>query len=100
VGGCWTVKGCSDTLHLIRHAFPGRDDLIEQAYRRNRPFKELCDDYRRCVLALERWKQEENNQTGRRISEYAELLGQLAAEIGTWVQAMETCSYGPRGGSP
>lgn len=85
-----------DTPSLIRASFPGRDQLIERAYRGNRPFRELCDDYRKCVVALERWKQREANQPVPRWHEYTELLAELRGEIQTWLEAMETGSYASR----
>jgi hypothetical protein len=85
-----------ETLRLLREGFPGRDRLVERAYRDNRPFRELCDDYRRCRAALESWRQRENENTDERSREYTELLADLAAEIEVWLQAMETGSYGPR----
>jgi len=87
----------SKTLSLIRDSFPGRDQLIENAYRDNRPFRDLCDDYRKCVRALERWKQLEANGTGPRRQEYTELLAELRGEIQTWLEAMETGSFASRG---
>lgn len=77
------------SLNLLRAEFPGRDRLIEQAYHHNLPFRELCDDYRKCVIALERWKRLETNGTGQRREEYTELLGELRGEIQTWLEAME-----------
>ena len=86
-----------ETVSLILASFPGRDQLIERAYRGNRPFRELCDDYRKCVVALERWKQREANQPVPRWQEYTELLAELRGEIQTWLEAMETGSYTSRG---
>lgn len=87
----------SKTLSLIRDSIPGRDQLIENAYRDSRPFRDLCEDYRKCVRALERWKQLEANGTGPRRQEYTELLAELRGEIQTWLEAMETGSYTSRG---
>jgi len=85
-----------ETLRLLREGFPGRDPIVERAYRDNRPFRELCDDYRRCRAALESWRQREDENTDERSREYTELLAELAAEIEVWLQAMETGSYGSR----
>jgi len=91
------MKRPRGTLSLIQAAFPGRERLIERAYSDNRPFRELCDDYRKCVGALERWKQLESDRPVERSHEYTELLGELRSEIETWLQAMETGSYGTSG---
>ena len=87
----------ANALNLIRELFPGRDRLIENAYRDNLVFRDLCDDYRKCFRALERWSQLEANGTGPRRQEYTELLDELRGEIQTWLEAMETGSYATRG---
>jgi len=91
------VKPHPDTLSLIREMCPGRDQLIERAYRGNRPFRELCRDYRKCFVALERWKEEDPGHAVPRRQEYTELLGELRGEIQTWLEAMEMGSYTSRG---
>ena len=86
----------ADALNLIRELFFGRDRLIENAYRDNLVFRDLCDDYRKCFRALERWKQLEANGTGPRRQEYTELLDELRGEIQVWLEVMETGSYTSR----
>ena len=75
----------SDTLRLIQTSFPGREDLIGDAFRDQR-FRELCEDYRRCDAALDRWKQETGAGITVRINEYSELLTDLGEEIESWLQ--------------
>ena len=84
------MKERPEALGLIQTEFPGWDRLIENAYRNNRPFRELCNDYRRCVAARERWQRLESNQPVPRWQEYRELLGELRSEIQTWLEAMES----------
>ena len=84
------MKAFPQARSLIQAEFPGRDHLIENAFRNNRPFRELCTDYRRCVAARERWQRLESNQPVPRWREYAELLGELRSEIQTWLEAMES----------
>ena len=79
----------SETLRLIHTSFPGRDDLIEDAFRDQR-FQELCEDYRRCDVALDRWKRETGAGTTVRLEEYSELLKELGQEIETWLEDAET----------
>jgi hypothetical protein len=78
------------TLSLIQTSFPGRDQVIERAYHEHRSFRELCDDYRKCVVTIQRWKQLELDQPVQRSQEYAELLGELRSEIQTWLEAVES----------
>ena len=90
---CNTVKKPPETLNLIQTEFPGRDRLIENAYRDSRPFRELCDDYRKCVAARDRWHRLEGNQPVPRWQEYHELLGELRSEIQTWLEAVESSHF-------
>ena len=84
------MKAIRSSLNLIQTEFPGRDRLIESSYRNNRPFRELCDDYRKCVEARDRWQLLESNQPVPRWQEYNELLGELRSEIQTWLETMES----------
>jgi hypothetical protein len=89
-----------DTPSLIMSAFPGRDALIERAYRESGSFRDLCRDYRNCAAALERWRQSDDATSPARAREYANLLGELEAEIGGWLEACEAGMTGTVGGRP
>jgi hypothetical protein len=86
-----------DTPSLIMRAFPGRDALIERAYRESVSFRDLCRDYRNCAAALERWRRSEDAMSAMRSQEYAELLGVLEAEIATWLEARGAGGLGTAG---
>lgn len=89
-----------DIPKLIAGDFPGRDALIDRAYRESRSFRGLCGDYRRCAAALERWRRSDDDESPAREREYADLLQQLAGEISSWLEAVETGSTpSRRGGS-
>jgi hypothetical protein len=88
------------TDSLIRSAFPGHDSLIERAFRENRAFRELCQDYRACAVALERWRRLQGEEPSSRAREYAELLAQLGSEIASWIEGMESVSTPLRPGGP
>jgi hypothetical protein len=83
----------SETLTLIRASFPGRDRLIERAFRENQSFRDLCRDYRVCVAALHRFERLAAAEAPHRWQEYADLQIKLGDEIQTWLEAMQT---GPR----
>jgi hypothetical protein len=89
----------ADTLTLIRASFPDRDQLIEDAFRDSRSFRDLCEDYRRCVGALHHWKQLTADEAPPRWQEYTELLVELGREIQTWLEAMEIGSSHSSGGA-
>ena len=91
------MKPGTDTLTLIRASFPGRDLVIERAFRESRSFRDLCEDYRRCVAALDRWKKSQVTEAPFRRQEYTELLLELGREIQTWLESMETGSPSSRG---
>ena len=86
-----------DTPELIASAFPGREALIDRAYRESGSFRDLCRDYRSCAQALERWRRMNGDKPLSRAREYVELLSQLGGEIGACLEAMESVS-GPRRG--
>ena len=89
----------TDTLTLIRASFPHHDKVITRAFRENRSFRELCEDYRRCVAALHRWKKRQATEPPPRWKEYAELQVELGDEIQTWLEAVDSGSHRPgRGG--
>jgi hypothetical protein len=69
---------------LVKKAFPDHHQAIERAYDEHPSFRELCQDYRQCSLALARWRQDRDPAPMQRSREYAELLDELANEIRTW----------------
>jgi hypothetical protein len=75
------------TPSLVMSAFPGRDALIERAYRESGSFRDLCADYRKCAAAVERWRRS-GGVSCARAGEYTELLDELAAEIEAWLDAV------------
>ena len=89
----------SETLTLIRASFPGRDRLIERAYRDNESFRALCRDYRACVVAVHRFKRQRAATSPPRWQEYAELRVELGDEIQAWLEAMDNGSSHPGGGA-
>lgn len=89
-----------DTLDLIQSTFPGQDRLIGQAFKENRSFHELCEDYRRCVAVLERWKEPTGAEASQRREEYNDLLVELGQEIQSWLEEMGRTTSPPTGASP
>ena len=83
----------TETLRLIQTLFPGREDLVEDAFRDPR-FRDLCEDYSRCDAALHRWKQLTTAESVPRRQEYTELLADLGREIETWLEAMDIAPGG------
>ena len=87
-----------DTPSLIAGEFPGRDELIGCAYRENRSFRDLCQDYSECAAALEGWRRSDDDASSLRAREYAELLGELESEIELFLESLESESTPMRQG--
>jgi len=83
---------------LVRAAFPGHDSLVDRLFRDHEGFRELCDDYRRCAVALDRWQRLNGDDPSARGREYAALLTELAVEIETWLEAIQNEDLRPKGG--
>jgi hypothetical protein len=77
---------------MIADEFPGRESLIDHAYRESRSFRDLCRDYRRCAEAFERWRRSDDDASSARTGEYTELLSQLGSELESWLEAVESGS--------
>jgi len=91
--GRGTVNPALDTLSLIRADFPDQDELVERAYRSNGSFHDLCNDYRKCLRAVDQWEGQDANVSAQRRQEYMQLLEELRGEIQAWLEVMETGSF-------
>lgn len=78
-----------DARSLVTHSFPGLEALIEDAYRTSPSFRDLCQDYRNCTLALERWRRQSGDEPSQRAKEYAELLAELTVEVRSWLDELQ-----------
>jgi len=77
-----------DARSLIKSAFPGHDSLVDRACRESASFRDLCQDYRNCAVALERWRRLSDDEPSPRVHEYTELLAELAEEIASCLAGM------------
>ena len=80
------MKLDNDARILIRNAYPGRGDLIDLGLRDNPAFRELCEDYCSCAIALEKWRGTPGSTYLERVQEYEELLAELVKEIEDWLE--------------
>ena len=69
------------SLFLVMQRFPSDKDCLGRLYQYSKPFQALCDDYRKCVDAIEYWSRSESSKAGERVSEYKELKDSLEDEI-------------------
>lgn len=78
------------TITTIQNLFPERGRTVARAYETNPTFRELCDDYRRCAAAADRWSRRSDAGAKHRSREFTELLVELHNEIWDWLEAMES----------
>ena len=83
-----------EMLNVIQSCFPGRDRLIEKALHESRSFQDLCTDYRKCFVALHRWKKRAAPEACQRRQEYTDLLMELGRDIETWLEEMDITPSG------
>lgn len=69
------------SLFLVMHRFSSNKEVLGHLYQRSAYFKALCDDYRKCVEAIEYWCKSENSKAGERVNEYEKLRESLEDEI-------------------
>ena len=94
----WDLNSDADTLALIRTSFAGREKLIERVFGESASFRTLCEDYRQCNDALQRFEVRSSVESVPRSQEYADLLVELGSEIQNWLEAIEVgVSYSSRG---
>jgi hypothetical protein len=78
-----------DTKLLIQGLHLGREELIERSLREYPVFRELCEDYRRCFVALENLRVVDATGHLERVREYEELLAELARELDSFLEGLE-----------
>lgn len=81
----------------VRSAFPGHERAIDRGLRDHPSFRELCEDYRRCASALERWRTLDGEGPSARTREYEGLLAELGSEVETWFEVLEKETNGADG---
>ena len=69
------------SLFYVFKRFPEHKDAIHQHFRKNENFQTICDDYRQCAEALDRWNGSTSEEAPARRNEYADLLQDLESEI-------------------
>ena len=70
----------SNLFYVVKR-FPDRKKKILELFRKNQDFQTICDDYRRCLQALQRWNRSTSEEAPACRKEYADLLQELELEI-------------------
>ena len=77
------------TKLIIESLYPGREGRIERGLREYPAFRELCEDYRRCFVALGNLRAADAPGHPDRVREYEELLAALARELDSYLEGLE-----------
>ena len=68
-------------IFTLIERFPEHKDSLKLLYRESETFHTICEDYRRCSEAIERWDQSVSEDALTRKNEYTDLLHDLELEI-------------------
>jgi len=81
----------------MQRAYPGYGDSIARGLRADPAFRDLCEDYQRCAVALEDVRQRSDDDRRERITEYEQLLGELARDVEDWLAGTSARENTPSG---
>jgi len=68
-------------LLTLQNKFPDHKETINSQYAQSETFKTICEDYYKCVTALQHYKKFESQDALQRRREYEELIQELEKEI-------------------
>jgi hypothetical protein len=68
-------------LFSVLRRFPQRKDTAKRLFRESESFQTMCEDYRKCVKALDYWNRSEIDIAPLRRTEYTALMQELEEEI-------------------
>jgi len=76
-----SVKVIRTGLFSILKRFPQQQDAAKRLFRESESFQTMCEDYLKCVKALDHWNQSEIDIAPLRRTEYTGLMQELEEEI-------------------
>ena len=68
-------------LFSVLKRFPERKDTAKWLFKESESFQTMCEDYQKCVKALDHWNQSEEEIATIRCAEYLTLVQELEKEI-------------------
>ena len=68
-------------LFSVLKRFPERQDNAKRLFKESESFQTMCEDYLKCVKALDHWNQSEIDIAPLRRAEYTALMQELEEEI-------------------
>ena len=75
-------------LSIVLSRFPDHQETIKRLFREKETFQTLCEDYRKCLKALEYWNRRSSPEAPQRSAEYGDLLEELETEILEYTNAV------------
>ena len=88
------MKSESDELHLVKQKFPGQHENIDNLFKHNEHFYELCLDYFLCRQNLEKFIENEDLRKAW-IQEYEHLRNDLEKELAHFLLRHQISNEGP-----
>jgi hypothetical protein len=68
-------------LFSVLKRFPRRQDTAKRLFRESESFQTMCEDYLKCVKALDHWNQSDEDIANTRRNEYSAIIQELEEEI-------------------
>ena len=76
-----TVKVIQTGLFSVLKRFPKHKDNAKRLFKESESFQTMCEDYLKCVKALDHWNQSGMDIAPLRRTEYTDLMQELEEEI-------------------
>ena len=68
-------------LFSVLKRFPEHKDNVKRLFKESESFQTMCDDYLKCIKALDHWNRSEKDIATSRRNEYAAIIQELEEEI-------------------
>jgi hypothetical protein len=83
-------------LSLILDRFPEEGQSLRRLFQESLSFQSLCNDYRECLVDLQKWQQSASEEAPAWRDEYANLLLELEEEVRQYLENLSVFTAGPR----
>ena len=85
-----SVPSSGQAVALVKARFAEAASAVDRGYAQEPSFRSLCEDYRDCLVTLERLQGADSGSADARRQEYTELRGELENEIRDFLTRYET----------
>jgi len=82
-----TGPSMTDLLTILQRHFPEESDTIKQRLGEDSTLKEIEENYRDCVTALQHWRRSKAPEAQARIAEYSTFSKEIEQEAVTTYEA-------------